>query len=229
MMRFRTIFLRIHLYGMKSLITIPTCYKNPANQTCTDLMLANSNWSFQNCCTIETGLSDFHKMIVSCLKIYFQKREAKVINYRDYWDFSNEEFRQLVLKDILKAFQYSNIVSYEYFLNNCQRALESRAPKKQKYVRSNHRIFINKTILKATMDWSRLRNKFLKTRFNEDKKAYNTQRNYCLTLVRKAKKDYYNNLDHENVTDNKTFWKSIKPFFLKKARLMIKLHWSSKT
>ena len=61
------------------------------------------------------------------------------------------------------------------------------------------------------MDRSRLKNKFLKTRSNEDKKVYNTQRNYCLVLVRKAKKDYYNNLDHENVTDNITFWKFIRP------------------
>ena len=36
-------------------------------------------------------------------------------------------------------------------------------------------------------------------------------------LVRKAKKDYYNNLDHENATDDKTFWKSIKPFFSEKG------------
>ena len=83
--------------------------------------------------------------------------------------------------------------------------------------RSNHSPFINKTILKAIMNQSQLKNKFLKTRSNEDKKAYNTQRNYCLTLVTKAKKDYYNNLDHENVTDNKTFWKSIKPLFSEKS------------
>ena len=38
------------------------------------------------------------------------------------------------------------------------------------------------------MDRSQLRKKSLKTRSNEDEKAYNTQRNYCLTLVRKAKK-----------------------------------------
>ena len=99
---------------------------------------------------------------------------------------------------------------------------------KQKYVRSNHSPFINKTILKATMDKSRLRKKFLKTRSNEDKKAYNTQMNYCLTLVRGAKKGYYN-LDHENVTDNKTFWKYILPFLLKKTQLIIKLHWLSRT
>ena len=149
---------------MKSLIRFPTFFKPPANLTCIDLVLTNSNRSFQNSCTIETGLSDFHKMIVTVLKIYFQKREAKVINYRDYRNFSNEEFRQQVLKDILKATQNGDIVSYESFLSICQQALESRAPKKQKYVRSNHSPFINKTILKAIMDRSRLRNKLVKTR-----------------------------------------------------------------
>ena len=63
------------------------------------------------------------------------------------------------------------------------------------------------------MDRSRLKNKVLKARSNEDKKTRNTRRNYCLALVRKAEKDYYNNRDYKNVTDNKTFWKSIKPFF----------------
>ena len=82
---------------MKSLIRVPTCYKNPANLTCMDMMLTNSNRSFQNFCTIETGLSDFHKMIVTVLKIYFQKREAKVINCRDYQNFGNEKFRQQAL------------------------------------------------------------------------------------------------------------------------------------
>ena len=33
----------------------------------------------------------------------------------------------------------------------------------------------------------------------------------------KAKKGCYNNLDHKNVTDNKTFWKSIKPLFFYKS------------
>ena len=86
--------------------------------------------------------------------MYFQKRESKVINYRDYRNFSNEEFRQQALKDILKTTQNGDIVSYESFRSVCQRALDSGAPKKQKYVRSNHSPFINKTILKAIMDWS---------------------------------------------------------------------------
>ena len=67
------------LYGMKNLIRVPTCYKNPKNLAYIDLMLAKANRSFQNSCTVETGLSDFHKMNVTALKIYFRKREAKVI------------------------------------------------------------------------------------------------------------------------------------------------------
>ena len=66
------------LYEIKSLIRIPTCYKNPENPTCTDLMLTNSNRSFLNSCAVETGLSDFHKIIVTVLKIYFTKGKLKL-------------------------------------------------------------------------------------------------------------------------------------------------------
>ena len=92
-------------------------------------MLTNSNRIFLSSCTIETGLSDFHKMIVTVLNIYFQKRETKLMNYRDYRNFSNEEFRQQVLKDISKATQNGDIVSYKS-LSICQQAPDSRAPKK---------------------------------------------------------------------------------------------------
>ena len=41
----------------------------------------------------------------SVLKIYFQKKKAKAINYRDSRNFWNEEFRQQVLTDISKTTQ----------------------------------------------------------------------------------------------------------------------------
>ena len=39
------------------------------------------------------------------LKIYFQKKEAKLINCTDYRNFSNVEFRWRVLKDISEQFK----------------------------------------------------------------------------------------------------------------------------
>ena len=51
-------------YTLSSLIKEPTCYKNPQNPSCIDLILTNSPYSFQSSCVIETGLSDFQMMTV---------------------------------------------------------------------------------------------------------------------------------------------------------------------
>ena len=82
------------------MINKPTCYKNPDKPTCIDLILTNFPWSFQNSCVIQTGLSDFHKMIVTVMKTSYRKIEPKVMNYRDYKSFSNEGFRELLLEKV---------------------------------------------------------------------------------------------------------------------------------
>ena len=64
------------------------------------------------------------------------------------------------------------------------------------------------------MTRSRLRNNFLRCRSDENKKAYNEQRNRCVKLVRSAKKAYYSNL---SINDNKKFWKMVKPLFSEKV------------
>ena len=85
-------------YNLTSMINKPTCYRNPDKRTCIDLILTNCPGSFQNSCVIETGLSDFHKMIVTVMKTSYRKIEPRVINYRDYKSFSNEGFRESLLK-----------------------------------------------------------------------------------------------------------------------------------
>ena len=52
-----------------SLVEEPTCFKNPDNPSCIDLFLTNRPRSFQNTLTIETGISDFHKMYAYLNKI----------------------------------------------------------------------------------------------------------------------------------------------------------------
>ena len=47
--------------GLYILIKQPTCYKNPDNRSCIDLILRNKAKSFQSICVMETGLSDFHR------------------------------------------------------------------------------------------------------------------------------------------------------------------------
>ena len=56
-----------------------------------------------------------------------------------------------------------------------------------------------------------LRNKYLKNNNEENRKLYAKQRNYCVSLLRKTKKVYYENLDERKVSDNILFWKTVKP------------------
>ena len=60
---------------------------------------------------------------------------------------------------------------------------------------------------------TRLRNKFIDSKTDADRIAHNKQRNYCVSLIQKEKKAYYSNLNIRDVTDNKTFWRKVKPLF----------------
>ena len=62
-----------------------------ASATCIDITLTNCPGSFQNSYVTETGLSDFHKMIVTVMKASNWKIEPRVINYRAYKSFLNED------------------------------------------------------------------------------------------------------------------------------------------
>ena len=68
------------LYKLKNLVREPTCFKNPDNPSCIDLFLTNCSRSFQDTQVIETGLSDFHKMNLTVLKMFFTKQNMRPIS-----------------------------------------------------------------------------------------------------------------------------------------------------
>ena len=57
-------------YDLHSLVKQSTCYKNPENPSCIDLILTKKAKSFQRTCVIETGLYNFHRMTISVLKMH---------------------------------------------------------------------------------------------------------------------------------------------------------------
>ena len=107
-----------HLYNFQKLIKEPTCFKNPVNPTCTDLILTNSYRSFQNSCAIKTGLSDFHRLLVTVIKAYFQKQKPKVVTYRGHKNFPGNDYKQKITYE-LSLFSYANDTTFDVFLNIC--------------------------------------------------------------------------------------------------------------
>ena len=202
------------IYNLKSLIRVPTCFKNPENPTCIDLILTNRSNSFQNSSAIETGLSDFHKMVFTVLRTTYRKGPPKIILYRDYKNFSNLNFR----RDLESNFSLTEMcnMSNDNFVDVFMHVFGNHAPIKQKAVRCNDSPFITKMVRKEIMKRSSLRNKYLKHRTDLNKECYNKQRNYCTHLIKKAKKEYYSHLNPSSVSNSMTFWKTVKPLFTDK-------------
>ena len=65
---------------------------------------------------------------------------------------------------------------------------------------------------------TKLRNQFLKKRTLDARTKYNKQRNIFVSLVKKAKRNYYENLDLKDINDNKKFWATVKPLFSNKIK-----------
>ena len=124
--------------------------------------------------------------------------------------FRNDFYQELSKYDILNI-ECTNFEEIFLKIFNIHAALKKR------YLRANNSPFMTKSLCKAIMERFRLRNKFLKLKNNDSKKAYNKQGNYCVGLLRQVKKQFYENLNVNFVYENKKFWKQIKPFFSDKS------------
>ena len=123
--------------------------------------------------------------------------------------FEEELQRQLPLVSDFESFQFA----FKFILNQF-------APLKQKLIRSNNQPFMTKTLRKAIMKRSKLKNKFNEERNIENWSEYKRQRNLCSNLLKQSKKCHFNSLNVNEVTENKKFWKTIKPFFtIKKNKI----------
>ena len=80
-------------YDLENLINEATCFKNPSNPSSIDVMLTNDKSSDQNSVTLETGLSDHHKMTITVLKASYIKKAPINISYRSYKNFDETLFK----------------------------------------------------------------------------------------------------------------------------------------
>ena len=90
------------------------------------------------------------------------------------------------MSEILNSYLEFDNNSFDKFFNMCRSTFDQHAPRK--YARGNHMPFINKTLSKEIIERIKLRNKFLKERTDESKKRYTSQRNYCVSQLKKTKK-----------------------------------------
>ena len=191
------------LYNFTNLIKELTCYKNVDKPTFIDPILTNHARCFQHSGIYETGLADFHKLTFTVLKMFHAKQKPRIIKYGDYKNSDKTTFRMDLLKELsLSNLQKGDFDKFRFTVNNL---LESHAPMKEKYIRRNQAPFMNKNVQKAIMVPTQLLNKFRKENSFINELVYKEQRNFCTTRIKKTKRNFYNNLDVNKITYNKSF------------------------
>ena len=88
---------------LKVLNEEPTCFKNFNNPSCIDPFIINSSKSFEKCLTLETGMSDFNKLIITILKVKPDKLPARIIKYRYYKNFESKAMTYWIFTAIYMA------------------------------------------------------------------------------------------------------------------------------
>ena len=76
---------------------------------------------------------------------------------------------------------------------------------------------MNKVLRKVIVTRSKLKRRYNLDRTNINFEKYKKLRNLCVDRLRKSKKQYFNNIDPKNITNNKKFWKTIRPKFSNKS------------
>ena len=176
-----------------------------------DLILTDVPRSFQITCVVETGLPDFHLITLIVMRKSFKKYQPKIITYRSYKNSSNEKDREMLINNLSKENFINNDDGFQRFCHISLDALNKHVPRKKKHARGNQMSFFNKELSKAIMTRTKLRNIFLQNKSEESRIRYTKQRHFCVSLLRKTKKRYYENLNEKFVVDNKLFWKTVKP------------------
>ena len=98
------------LSGLINFINVLTCYKVFDNPTSIDIIKTNLLSYFQHSTVFEISVSDFHVLTITEFKTSFQKREPKIIKYRDYKNFDNNKFRSEILK---RNFNYTDLRTFK--------------------------------------------------------------------------------------------------------------------
>ena len=160
-------------------------------------------------------------MVVTVLKTTFPKQGPTVINYRNYKKYDENVFKN-DLREELQKIELSDL-NYSSFENAFDRVLDQHAPIKKKYVRANDKPFMTRALLCVKRPCCVLDYVINTMKIELLKTGTTFVNSETLVLNHFEKRNYYNNLDISLVTDNKKFWKTVKPFFSDKSQSQNKI------
>ena len=117
------------------------------------------------------------------MKKSVKKIQQRIMNYRSYKHFWNDTFRKDLMDKLSNEKFVINDGRSKRFCELSVHIFNKHAPRRKRYARGNQMLFFTKELSKEIMTRSRLCNKYLKNRNEENRTIYVKQRNYCVSLL----------------------------------------------
>jgi len=205
------------LFDLHNVIDKPTCFKNPEG-TLIDVILTSNPRILSTHGVVETGLSDWHRLIYMVTRMHAPKTMPKHVFYRSYKTFNEEHY----LSDLQSVpFHVADIFTdVDDRFGFCETLYtdicNEHAPLKSKRVRPEKPAAMNKAWHKAVMNKARLCHIKDKYPTKSNWENYRRQRNLCAKLKRKSIRHYFNERCGDGC-DPKDFYKIVRPFYSNKG------------
>ncbi len=172
------------VFGLSNLVTAKTCFTRNGSSSI-DVILTNRVKSFQKTSVFETGLSDYHGLVLTILKSHIPRLKPKIIKYRNYKKFDPAKFLADVRRTNFVALEDPD-KCYDNLTNSFRNLVDKHAPLKTKTVRGNNAPFVTRELKKAIYTRTKLKNKLNKNPTDQNERNYKKQRNKCVSLRKKA-------------------------------------------
>ena len=205
-------------YGLQNVIKGPTCFKNHERPTLIDVILTNCPRRLTATLNANIGVSDYHNQIQAATKMYAPKSEKRVISYRTYKNFKEEDY----LNELQNTpFHVSNIFDdpddqFWFYNKLLENVMDSHAPRKMRTIPPIQLPYMNGQLRKAINIKGMLKRKYDTFKTQNIKRTYRKHCNLVTKLKRQSMGWYLKkNCKKNNSGDNKqtkSFWSTVSPF-----------------
>ena len=133
------------------------------------------------------------------MKTTYKKLKLKIISCCNYKSFSNDSFTEMSNEENC----HSNL---PFATSMCNIILYQHAPKKKIY-KGWSNAFSEEGLVKGNLGSKLWKNNWQNW---EKRNNYSKQRNLCVTLLQKSKRECFVNLDEKSICNNRKLWSGVK-------------------
>ncbi len=204
---------------LKNLVKDATCFKNKDKPSLIDIMLTNKPQYVKTTGTLDTGLSDFHRLTYMVLKVHRPKPTKNIRSFRSFKKGDHSQFVESLSHCPFNIMHMFDDPDDQYYVFNTlfSQVVDEFYPVKNKTFNHKPPPYMNKNYRQNIYKKSQLDNKRRLYPSNSNYENFRVQRNKCVKLRNSAVRDHVSRKCSEGAKGGREFWQVVGPFVNSKS------------